>query len=67
MDIKLRARLTAYSKVETFGKPGESSGHTCNMRPLDKESIDDLFRIDVVEPSTPEQPASGKEFIDSLF
>lgn len=67
MDIKLVARLTAYSKVETFDKQGSSSDHTCNMRPLNKESIDELFRMDVIEPSIPTQPVGGKEFIDSLF
>ncbi len=68
MDIKLRARLTAYSKIESFERPGASyPEHSCNMTPVSKECIDDLFRHDAPEVETPEQPVLGKSFIDALF
>lgn len=68
MDIKLRARLTAYSKIETFDRPTDDTpNHTCNMAPISKEAIDELFRTVTSEVEQQEQPITGKSFIDSLF
>lgn len=70
MDIKLRARLSAYSKVETFDKSSDQdpSEPCCNMKPISKEAIDELFNTSGNEnaPVIPEVD-SKYNFIDSLF
>lgn len=64
MDIKLKAKLTAYSRVEAFDI---SEDHSCNMAPISKESIDKLFREDSPDTGNLQVPTTGKSFIDSLF
>ena len=68
MDIKLRARLSAYSKVETFEREQEdSSQHNCNLTPISKEDIDSLFENNENKIEDTSVPSTGKSFIDSLF
>ena len=54
MDIKLRARLTAYSKVDSI------EGIVSNLPTIDKEHIDSLF-------DGPSDRVVTKEEIDTLF
>lgn len=54
MDIKLRARLTAYSKVDSI------EGTVSNLPTIDKEHIDSLF-------DGPKDRVVTKEEIDTLF
>ena len=54
MDIKLRARLTAYSKVDSI------EGTVSNLPTIDKEHIDSLF-------DSPKDRVVTKEEIDTLF
>lgn len=71
MDIKLRARLAAYSKVETF-QPQTSNpdaSDSCDLvsaGPVREELIDSLFRT---ENTSVEQTRNvrGATLIDSLF
>lgn len=74
MDIKLRAKLSAYACVETFEqRPGESEQeHACKfMHPITPEQIDEqLFTNKPEAEVLPQDPATstfGTTFIDSLF
>lgn len=63
MDIKLKATLAAYARVDTL-----NVNHSCDlMSPVTSDQIDQLFPMsgndsEIVEPTT-----DGKAFIDSLF
>lgn len=71
MDIKLRARLSAYARVATFEvKPEDTDqGHVCNqMTPITPEQVDELFRNESGTPDAELTPvAPGASFIDSFF
>ena len=71
MDIKLRARLAAYAKVETLqpssSTPGVDDG--CDLitaGPVREERIDTLFSTKQLEEETV-QKAAGAALIDALF
>ncbi len=64
MDIKLRARLSAYSLVDTFDSV--DSDHTCNnMVRVTEDEIDKLF--DNTSNNTTSTDAEFTNFVDSLF
>jgi len=71
MNIKLRARLAAYAKVETLqpssSTPGVDEG--CDLitaGPVRGERIDTLFSAKQSEEQT-SQKAAGAAIIDALF
>lgn len=71
MDIKLRARLSAYSKIESFEAPADSE-HNCKfMTPVTREQIDEFLFKPNTETLPPEQDSGatvpGASFIDALF
>jgi len=67
MDIKLKAKLSAYAQVETFEL--KDSEHTCNkLRPISKEQIDALFGDSVTEsPDVSTIDTNFANFVESLF
>lgn len=71
MDIKLKARLAAYAKVETFqpstSAPGDSDD-LCDLvtaGPVREERIDTLFHSKTTDETV--SKAVGASIIDSLF
>lgn len=71
MDIKLRARLAAYAKVETLqpNTATPSPDDSCDLvtaGPVRGERIDTLFQLNPPEDETVTKPA-GAALIDSLF
>lgn len=70
MDIKLRARLSAYARVATFEqKPSDTDQeHTCTqMTPISREQIDDLFRSNSTSNEDSVTANPKESFIDSFF
>ena len=65
MDIKLRARLSAYSLVDTFDQ--DDPDHVCenNMIRVTESQIDKLF--DDTNNGTTSNDADFTNFVDSLF
>lgn len=72
MDIKLRARLSAYALVETFDSTsnGNEQEHPCKfLTPITPEEIDEYLFTTKVVPDVPAPlpSAAASAFIDSLF
>ena len=64
MDIKLNARLSAYTKIDAIE-------HNCDTSRVTNEQIDSLFENDLApdaqEPTSTESARVTRSAIDSLF